>query len=362
MNRRNFVALSTALTSVAGSGAPAAASTPPYDKFEALVTFLQGRNTKQYATVPPGGIYDESFVPIGGIQQWVTIHGDDRRNPVLLFLHGGPGDTTNPWTFILFKSWQRYFTMVQWDQRGAGKTFERNGNGIAPTVTIDRMARDGVELTEYLCTNLDKRKIIVVAHSFGTILGLSMMRKSPQRYLAYVGTGQVADSTKNYSVAYDELLKYARATSNSEAISELSVAGPPPYANGAGDQVQRKWSNAFEKADEFLPGTLGLRLTAPGGGVQSIVNDASGEVFSANLLVPQTIHLTATDLGFSFGVPIFMIQGEIDFTTPTVAARRYFDAIQAPLKNFATIPDGGHFAVFMHSDAFLRQLVELVGP
>lgn len=359
MNRSDFLALTGTLALASGNGRPAQA---PNDKFDEFIAFLQARNTKQYATVPPSGIYEESFVPIGGIEQWVTIHGEDRANPVLLFVHGGPGDTTNPWTFVLFKRWQRYFTIVQWDQRGAGKTLQRSGQGIAPTVTIDRMVRDGLELTGYLVARLEKPKILLVAHSFGTILGLSMVRRAPQRYLAYVGTGQVADSTRNYFVAYDELLKYARSTKNDAAVRELLAAGPPPYASGAGYQVQRTWSNAFEGADEFLPGTLGLRLTAPGGGVESIVNDAQGEVFSANLLVPQTSKLTSADLGFTFDVPIFMIQGAIDFTTPVLAARRYFDAIAAPRKEFATIPDGGHFSVFMHANAFREQLMAFVNP
>jgi pimeloyl-ACP methyl ester carboxylesterase len=363
MNRSEFLALSSTITTAAGSGAPVAPRLPaPYGDFDSFVSFLVDRNTKQYARVPSGGIYEESFVSIGGIEQWVTLHGDDRTNPVLLFLHGGPGDTTNPWTFILFKSWQHDFTIVQWDQRGAGKTLQRNGDGIASTITIDRMVQDGVELTDYLCSHLNKKRIIVVAHSFGTILGLTMMRRSPQRYLAYVGTGEVADSTKNYFVAYNALLAYARATNNAQATSELLAVGAPPYASGAGFQVQRKWSNHFEGADEFLPGTIGLRLTAPGGGVQSVVDDAAGELFSANLLVPQISKLTAADLGFSFEVPIFFIQGEIDFTTPTVAAQQYFDAIRAPQKDFATIEGGGHFSVFMHSEAFLQRLTKFVTP
>ena len=363
MNRGEFVSLSSGVTA-AFAGArvpvpPAEKLPQPYQKLEDFLSFLQARNTKQYATIPAAGIYEESFLSIGGIKQWVTIHGDDRRSPVLLFVHGGPGDTTNPWTFILFGEWRKYFTVVQWDQRGAGKTLAENGPGIASTVTVDRMAQDGVELTEYLCGHLRKQKIMVVAHSFGTVLGLLMARALPQRYFAYIGTGQVADSTQNYAVAYTELVKYARRTDNAEALDDLTAAGPPPYASGAGYQIQRKWANAFEGADEFLPGTIGLRLTAPGGGVQSVVDDAEGEVFSANLLVPQTSKLTERDLGIEFDIPIYFIQGEIDFTTPTVAARRYLDAIHAKRKGFATIPDGGHFSVFMHSQAFLDNMINL---
>lgn len=94
-----------------------------------------------------------------------------------------------------------------------------------------------------------------------------MVRAKPELFYAYVGTGQVADSTKNYSVAYDALLKKAQAIGNQQALEELRRVGPPPYSSGEGYQVQRRWANNFEGADQFLPGTLGLTLVAPGSSV-----------------------------------------------------------------------------------------------
>src|SRR5262249_4736186 len=157
--------------------------------------------------------------------QWVTIRGQHRANPVLLFVHGGPGDVTNPWSFALFAPWERYFTVVQWDERGTGRTLRKNGPGDASTMTLDRMAQDGVELAEYLGKHLGKEKIIVVAHSFGSILGLRMVRTKPNLFYAYVGTGQVADESRNYGVAYQALLKKARATDNHEALDDLRRVG-----------------------------------------------------------------------------------------------------------------------------------------
>ena len=116
-------------------------------------------------------IHEESFVRIGGIEQWITIRGENRNNPVLLLLHGGPGDATNPWGYAGFRNWLKYFTLVQWDQRGAGRTFGRNGADAASTITIDRMVQDGVELTELLSKRLQKDKIVLVGHSWGSILG-----------------------------------------------------------------------------------------------------------------------------------------------------------------------------------------------
>jgi pimeloyl-ACP methyl ester carboxylesterase len=333
-----------------------------YGKFDALLSSLRARNADQYAIRRAGGIDEASFIPIGGIEQWVTIRGQDRANPVLLFLHGGPGDVTSCWTFALFAPWEEHFTVVQWDQRGAGRTFGKTGPAIAPTLTVNRMAQDGIELSEYLRKHLGKDKIILVAHSFGSIIGLQMVRMRPDFFSAYVGTGQVADETKNYAVAYNALLQKARAVGNQRALDELTKIGPPPYSSGDGYSVQRKWANSFEEADQFLSGTIGLTLVAPGCSVQDMNDSADGQMLSGERLVPQTKSSGPKDLGLKFSIPMFFLQGAEDFTTPPSLARDYLEAIQAPRKEFVLIRGAGHFGVFMHSDQFLGELVRRVRP
>ncbi len=333
-----------------------------YRKLDETLSFLRARNAKQFAIDPAKGIDEARYVAIGGIEQWVTIRGQNRSNPVLLFLHGGPGDVTNPWTFVVFAPWEEHFTVVQWDQRGAGRTLRKSGPGVAPTMTLERMTQDGIELADYLRKHLGKEKVIVVAHSFGSIIGLRMVRARPGLFYVYVGTGEVADSTKNYSVAYDALLKKAQASGNQRALGDLRRVGPPPYASGEGYQVQRRWANQFEGADEFLPGTLGLTLVAPGNSVQDASDSIDGQILSGERLVPQSVTLTQKDLGVEFAVPIFFLQGAEDFTTPTALAQQYLAAIQAPRKEFVALEGCGHFAVFMCSDRFLKELVARVGP
>jgi hypothetical protein len=93
-------------------GAPTAEQ---YRKFERLLAFVRARNARNYAISSPNSIDEGNYVPVGGIEQWITIRGEDRNNPVLLFVHGGPGDVTNPWSFAFFAPWEKYFTIVQWD-------------------------------------------------------------------------------------------------------------------------------------------------------------------------------------------------------------------------------------------------------
>ena len=333
-----------------------------YRELDRLVSFLRARNTEQFALRSPRRVDEASFVAIGGIEQWVTIRGQDRDNPVLLFLHGGPGDVTSPWAFALFAAWEERFTVVQWDQRGAGRTFRRTGRAVAATLTLDRMVEDGIALTEHLRDHLGVDGIIVVAHSFGSILGLRMVRARPQLFSAYVGTGQVADSRRSHAAAHEALLEKARALGDHRALEELHRVGPPSSPFDPASGVQRRWSNAFEGADRFLFGTIGLTLVAPGYSVQDINDSVEGQLLSGERLVPRTMSIGPADLGLEFAIPVFFFQGAEDFTTPTELARSYLDSISAPLKQFVPIEGGGHFAVFMRSDRFLEELVRRIRP
>lgn len=326
-----------------------------------VLEFVRDRNARDYAITSANGIDEGTYVEIGGIPQWVTIRGDDRDNPVLLFLHGGPGDVTNPWGYAIFRKWLENFTVVQWDQRGAGRTLGRNGEAVASTITIDRMVQDGIEVAEHLRESLGKEKIVLVGHSWGSILGVFMAKARPDLFYAFVGTGQVADPGRGYAVAYRELLRKAETLGNERAIGELRDVGPPPYPDGRGYGVQRKWSNLFEGADRFLASTLGLALAAPGYTLRDVNDWFDGQGISAERLVPQTSALTSSDLPGEFALPVFVIQGAEDFTTPTSLAETFVESVEAPEKSFVTIA-GGHFAVFMNSDGFLKELVSRILP
>jgi pimeloyl-ACP methyl ester carboxylesterase len=186
---------------------------------------------------PAVGIDEEGFVRIGGIEQWVQIRGDDRRNPVLLWLNGGPGFSTIGRT-LLYRDWERQFTVVMWDQRGEGKTFDRSGTSVASTMTITQMTKDGTAVADYVRKRLHKNKIILLGHSWGSLLGVHMVEARPDLFSVYVGTGQIVNLEKDSEAAYPLVLAQARAIGNTQATQELTAAGPPPYpAEG-----MKKWA------------------------------------------------------------------------------------------------------------------------
>ena len=355
--------LSGALGSVASAAdTPSAPSSTDQQKFNDMQSFVVRRNEQYYRITTPRGIDEARYVSIGGIEQYITIRGEDRDNPVILFLHGGPGDATNPWGYLAFRSWLRHFTVVQWDQRGAGRTLGKSGPQIASTLTIDRMTQDGVELAEHLRKALQKDKIILVGHSWGSVLGTFMAKARPDLFYAFVGTGQVADQPRNYAVAYQDLLKKAQSLGDQVALDELRAIGPPPYANSRGWGVQRKWANFFEHADLFISGMFGAAMSAPGYSTADLNDWFAGQDLSGQQLIPQEVNLDMKALGGQFALPVFVIQGAEDFTTPTGLAREFVASLRAPRKTFVTIPGGGHFAVFMKTDEFLKELLDRVRP
>jgi pimeloyl-ACP methyl ester carboxylesterase len=353
----------TALGSRSAQEAPSARSdAAEFKKLEPTLKFLRARNARDYAITTPNGIDEATYVEIGGIEQWITIRGEDRNNPVLLFLHGGPGDATNPWGYAAFRMWMKFFTVVQWDQRGAGRTFGRNGAASASTITLERMVKDGTELSELLSKKLHKDKIVLVGHSWGSVLGVFMAKARPDLFYAFVGTGQVAaEPARNSAVAYAALLEKASREGNSQALQELKKVGPPPYTDG-GFAVQRKWAKLFEGANAFLASTLGFALDAPGYSLRDINDWFEGQIASGEHLGPDFETIDRKLLETELAVPVFVIQGAEDFTTPTSLARTYLDSLHAPRKAFATIEGAGHFAVFTKQDAFLIELKVLVLP
>ncbi|HEY7979813.1 MAG TPA: alpha/beta fold hydrolase, partial [Rhizomicrobium sp.] len=222
--------------------AHAADTRPPFtqDHARAIIRDLQ-------KVVSPNGIDQQMEITIGGIKQWITIRGRNRDNPILLFLHGGPGAPEMPTSWTFQNPWEDYFTVVQWDQRGSGKTYNANDPAtLAPTVNVDRMEKDSEELVQYLRSKYHKDKIFVLGHSWGSFLGLHLAQTRPEWLYAYIGMGQMIDSRASERDSYEAALAGAKAANDKQAIKELGGIAPYPNLDGsvplAKINIERNWS------------------------------------------------------------------------------------------------------------------------
>jgi pimeloyl-ACP methyl ester carboxylesterase len=148
----------------------------------------QHEGEKALAISSPNGIDEAMFVPINGTEQWIAIRGQDRRKPVLVIVSGGPGFSTYP-AMTRFLLYEKDYVVVHWDQPGTAKTFARDGSKLAPGLKIEDYVTDGIAVTEYLKAHLHKDKVIVLGWSWGSIVGIEMVRARPDLFSAYVGTG-----------------------------------------------------------------------------------------------------------------------------------------------------------------------------
>ena len=306
---------------------------------------------------------DESgFVQIGGIDQWVSVRGDDVRNPILLVVHGGPGEAQWP-ASPEYLPWEAAFTVVQWDQRGAGHTFSRYGTET-PDVTLDRIVRDGLEVAENLRQRLGKKKLIVLGHSWGSIVAINMVERRPDLFAAYVGTGQAASWKAVVQAQFDFLLARARQQGDAPTVKMLEDIGHPDPANlGQYFQFARGLSAAMPAPDrEWIRRLRAMTPESLDVPPKDLHDLYAGEAFSAARVLPEMIKTDLPATASKILTAFFVIQGRDDITAPTEAAVAYFQAVSAPVKRLILIDGAGHFAFLTHTKQFLAALTSAVRP
>jgi pimeloyl-ACP methyl ester carboxylesterase len=300
------------------------------------------------------------YVQIGGIEQWVQIGGYAPNHPPLLYLHGGPGGTSVP-AAAAWKPWEDHFTVVHWDQRGAGRTFRKNGEASCGRLTIERMVEDGIEVTEFLIAHLSQPKILLVGHSWGSALGIYMLRRRPELFSAFVGTGQLVNMRENEEYNYRRQLKQAERLGNHDALQALRAIGPPPYSQFGSLLTLREWTDRLTEGDgDPLQPRPSPR--APDFSAEEVPSMLQGAEFSRKELLDELNTVDLPSLGLRFDVPIFFFEGTHDQQTPMELAEHYLAAIEAPHKKLVRFEGCHHFVVMNRPDAFLQELLTHVRP
>ncbi len=331
----------------------------------ALRAVRQRANEKTFAITAANGIDEAGYVEIGGIKQWIQIRGQDRNNPVLLCVHGGPGGTWIPVT-RLFKTWEKDFTVVLWDERGAGKTLAATGPGIAATMTVERMTRDGIEVAEHLRRRLGVQKIVLLGHSFGSLLGVKMVKLRPDLFFAFVGTGQATDLPRSVALEYKRLMDSAAVAKDRATFRDLAAIGQPPFSTRQQANLYFQCTGRYQaSSDSAAMGELQRSLLSPPPGYS--LGDDWNRMRGFMVVPPWALYqeILAANLAASgpdFDVPVFLFQGTEDHVTPLALAEEYFNAIKAPRKELVRIEQGGHFSVWSHAERFGAELVRCVLP
>jgi pimeloyl-ACP methyl ester carboxylesterase len=285
-------------------------------------------------------------VKIGGIDQWIGIRGEDKDNPVLLVIHGGPGSSYSIFTPHL-RAWEELFTIVQWDQHGSGKTFARREKAGCGVLTMEQLIRDGIEVAEYLRGRLLKERVFLFASSFGSAFGRQIAQRRPELFHAYIGTDQNVGMVHGRDENHREVVDRLRSLGLDKGVKALQRIGADPVRWSHDDfAAVAQWTMKSDP-DGFRPTMKLLKHAvwyAPGWSLRDIRAFVAGQQ------------------GTRFEIPFFIFQGENDVLTTPKLARAYFDDVVAPIKRMVLISNAGHFAAFLQPEQFLDHLLTHVRP
>jgi proline iminopeptidase len=319
--------------------------------------------------VTPNGVERLERVRIGNIDQWVSIRGVDRRNPVLLYIHGDPGYVSIPMSWWFARGLEECFTVVQWDQRAAGKTFLLNDPAtIAPTLTPERMIADAEEMAAWARKEFGKDKIFVLGHSYGSFLGLQLAQRHPEWLYAYIGVCQLIDGPESERRGWRFAMDAARRAGNAEAVRELEAIAPyggPGRTTPIKDiYIERKWVSYYggvmayrrDNSDDSALAQLSPDYTD-----QEIDHIWDGNKFATPYLLPEVIALDLTPIK-KLSVPLILFEGRHDRTVNSDVAAAWLDTVKAPEKHLVWFEHSGHMPMTEERGKFLLSLVRYARP
>jgi pimeloyl-ACP methyl ester carboxylesterase len=223
------------------------------------------------------------------------------------------------------------------------------------------MVKDTLEVVEYLIATLDRPKILIVGHSWGTVLGVHAIKQRPELFSAYVGTGQLVNKRRNEELNHRWEMARAQESGNAEALSALRAIGPPPFANREAIKVLRQWADVLAEgdADPLQPRPTPIAADYSREEVPALMQGAE---FSRRELYDELETVDLPSLGVGFGIPFYLFHGACDQATPIELAAEYFAAIEAPHKEFVRFEGCHHFFVMNRPQDILRELRARVAP
>jgi pimeloyl-ACP methyl ester carboxylesterase len=302
----------------------------------------------------PGSIASMEQVTLNGSRQWITIRGKNAHNPVLLFLMGGPGAGGFPDQGFLAPL-EDHFVVVNWDQPGTGKS---SGAVSTKELTPERFVADAHALTLYLRARFHQEKIYVLGSSWGSILGILLVQQYPELFAAYIGHGQMVNTTENDMMGYQFALSYAAQHKDTATVDTLRRNGPPPYT---GEQMIWKYAaymNVLQDSMGLPSLTLGVPLLpqfAPEYGLVGRVNYVRGFFETFATVYPQLRDLDFTRSAVKLDVPVYFLVGRADVNAMASLAERYYNALQAPHKELIWFKSGHSM-----TDADTEQFVDVM--
>lgn len=308
---------------------------------------------------PEGGtqIAKKGWANIGGIKQGYFIRGENEHNPVILFLHGGPGSPELP--MIKDTELEKHFTICYWDQRGAGMTF--NSDTDPSTMTTGQFVEDTRQMTDSLRKWYGVDKIYLMGHSWGSYLGIKTIEKHPELYHAYIGIGQVCNQLESERLAYDYIVDEARKAGDNQTIKAFEAYDKYAEDFPSNDYLLKVRTNSMNKygvgikhKDCSMFDIAVDLLYYRGYTVMDKIHFLQGTMFSLNTMFHKVIEDNLFETSTRFDVPVYILQGRHDYQVSYELAKAYLDSIDAPQKEFFTFEESAHSSNLEEAERFVE--------
>jgi pimeloyl-ACP methyl ester carboxylesterase len=309
----------------------------------------------------PGSIAEVKYLRLGGFDQWVMIRGESLTNPPLILLHGGPGLSETPLFRRFNSALEKAFTVVYWDQRGSGKSFDRKIP--RSSLTVEQFVSDLDELVEAVRRRTGRGQVAIFGHSWGSALGVLYTARFPEKVSAYAGSGQVGDWPAAEAASYAIVLREAERLNNAKALKELREIGPPPHT-ARELWTERTWLQRLE-------GKISLKalwdfgrpfLTGPEYTAWDLPGVLRGFRWSLDVMWDEVSKINLRETVPALQVPVFFLLGRRDHWVPPEISVEYFDALTAPSKKLVWFEESGHEPFMDEPAKFNASMVELVRP
>lgn len=288
------------------------------------------------------------YIQLGGVSQNIRIRTTDPALPVLLFLHGGPGVCDRHWVLLYQSKLAEVATMVCWDQRGAGLSYDKKQP--IETLTVDRLVEDAAELCAYLKERFGKEKVLVVGHSWGSLLGALLCQRYPQHVAAYIGMGQFVDGPENETLSYQFVLDEADKRGDEKAQRDLARIGWPQdgmYKSHADMMVQRDYMTKFGggtygETESMMKSMVLPLIKTPEYKLTDLLRYYNGAMKTLQRLWPSVVAFHLCDTVQALDMPVYLTEGRHDYNTPIPIAQRWYDGLKAPHKEWLWFEQSAH--------------------
>jgi pimeloyl-ACP methyl ester carboxylesterase len=323
----------------------------------------QQNNVREDAEITqPAGIESLEKVSLGGIDQWILIRAEDPSNPVLLWLHGGPGSPTMPLARQYDQELVRHFVVVHWDQRGAGKSF--SPEIPESTMVVDHFVSDTYELTQILTERFDAPKIYLIGHSWGSQVGIRTVARYPDMYYAFIGVGQYVNTAKGEAAGYQFALDQAVGENNQKALKELEALGLPPWTTAAQRSTHAGWVDAFGGTGRQFTTRDFFRdlFNSPDYTFLDLYGFMRGMWFSSRTMLTNgdLYRVNLFEQAPKVDVPVYIFQGRYDYSTPGEVAWSYYEMLEAPQKSWVWFEESAHFPHWEEPQKFVDELLKIL--